>query len=148
MTTPAAPGCPVDESFDPLAPDFLADPYAVMAALSNQGAPLFFAPSIGYYIVTRYRDIEAVFHDPGKALVSSRGSCWSRGAPIRAVCAWTAQPLVWRVRRGARPRAPALTGRAWPTPRRRLRRRRSPVPTSSKSSARNYPSILSAPHMS
>jgi hypothetical protein len=65
MTTPAAPGCPVDESFDPLAPEFLADSYAVMAALPNQGAPLFFAPSIGYYIVTRYRDIEAVFHDPG-----------------------------------------------------------------------------------
>jgi cytochrome P450 len=74
MTTPAAPGCPVDESFDPLAPDFLADPYAVMAALSNQGAPLFFAPSIGYYIVTRYRDIEAVFHDPGKALGVARAA--------------------------------------------------------------------------
>lgn len=65
MSTAAARGCPVDESFDPLAPEFLADPYAVMAAMPNQQAPIFFAPSIGYYIVTRYRDIEAVFHDPG-----------------------------------------------------------------------------------
>jgi len=56
-------GCPVDETFDPLAPEFLADPFAVMAALPNRAAPIFFAPSIGYYVVTRYRDIEAVFHD-------------------------------------------------------------------------------------
>ena len=26
-------GCPVDESFDPLSRDYLADPYSVMAAL-------------------------------------------------------------------------------------------------------------------
>ena len=62
MTT--TPGCPVDESFDPLSPEFLADPYAVMAALDLDGAPVFFAPSIGYYVVTRYADIEEVFRDP------------------------------------------------------------------------------------
>jgi hypothetical protein len=28
----AAPSCPVDDSFDPLSPAFLADPYAVMSA--------------------------------------------------------------------------------------------------------------------
>jgi cytochrome P450 len=60
----AADGCPVDESFDPLAPDFLADPYAVMAALPREEQPIFFAPSIGYYILTRYADIEQVFGDP------------------------------------------------------------------------------------
>jgi hypothetical protein len=27
--TATGPGCPVDESFDPLSPEFLADPYAV-----------------------------------------------------------------------------------------------------------------------
>jgi cytochrome P450 len=64
MTTATVPGCPVDESFDPLSPEFLADPYAVMAARPGQGAPVFFAPSIGYYVVTRYADIEAVFRDP------------------------------------------------------------------------------------
>ncbi len=61
MTTAAVPGCPVDESFDPLSPEFLADPFAVMARAQ---APVFFAPSIGYYVVTRYEDIEEVFKDP------------------------------------------------------------------------------------
>jgi cytochrome P450 len=59
MTTP---GCPVDDSFDPLSPEFLADPYAVMA--KRDGAPIFFAPSIGYYVLTRHADIAAVFGDP------------------------------------------------------------------------------------
>src|ERR1700722_8987418 len=60
----SAPGCPVDESFDPLAPDFLADPYAVLAALPPPGErPVFYAPSIGYYVVTRHADIERVFRD-------------------------------------------------------------------------------------
>jgi cytochrome P450 len=57
-------GCPVEASFDPLSADYLADPYSVMAALPLAEAPLFFAPSIGYYVVTRYADIEAVFRDP------------------------------------------------------------------------------------
>jgi cytochrome P450 len=67
MTT-AGPvhGCPVNESFDPLAPDFLADPYAALAELlPREEQPVFFAPSIGYYVLTRYADIEQVFSDPG-----------------------------------------------------------------------------------
>ncbi|MGD0068367.1 MAG: cytochrome P450 [Streptosporangiaceae bacterium] len=65
MTTAApVPGCPVDESFDPLAPEFLADPYAAMSALRLDGTPVFYAPSIDYYVITRYADIEAVFRDP------------------------------------------------------------------------------------
>src|SRR5580700_5863984 len=60
----AATGCPVHEGFDPLAPDFLADPYAVLAALPLDEAPLFYAPSIGYYVLTRHADIEQVFRDP------------------------------------------------------------------------------------
>ena len=65
-TTPAgaAPGCPVDESFDPLAPEFLADPYAVMARHPGGGAPVFFAPLIGYYVVTSYDAVDQVFRDP------------------------------------------------------------------------------------
>jgi cytochrome P450 len=62
MTT--MPGCPVDESFDPLSSEYLADPYAVLARLPKTGAPVFFAPSIGYYVITRYADIEDVFKDP------------------------------------------------------------------------------------
>ncbi len=65
MTTQAAPGCPVDESFDPLSPECLADPYAVLAALPLAESPVFFAPSIGYYVITRHADIEQVFADPG-----------------------------------------------------------------------------------
>jgi len=59
-----ASGCPVHEGFDPLAPEFLADPYAVLARLPLDEAPVFYAPSIGYYVLTRYADIEQVFHDP------------------------------------------------------------------------------------
>ena len=51
------PICPVDESFDPLSPVYLADPYAVLASLPSGEQPLFFAPAIGYYVLTRYDDI-------------------------------------------------------------------------------------------
>ncbi len=56
--------CPVDESFDPLSPGYLADPYAVLASLPHGEQPVFFAPAIGYYVLTRYDDIAAVFRDP------------------------------------------------------------------------------------
>ncbi len=48
--------------FDPLSPTFLADPFAFITSLQRE-APVFYAPSIGYYVVTRYADIEAVFLD-------------------------------------------------------------------------------------
>ena len=57
--------CPVIDWFDPLSPEYLADPYAVLAALPLATAPVFFAPSIGYYVVTRHADAEQVFADPG-----------------------------------------------------------------------------------
>jgi cytochrome P450 len=65
MRTAIVHGCPVDESFDPLSPEFLADPYAAMAKLPGAEKPIFFAPSIGYYVVTSYAAIEAVFRDTG-----------------------------------------------------------------------------------
>jgi cytochrome P450 len=55
--------CPVHADFDPLSPQFLADPFAVLASLPPE-TPLFYAPSIDYYVVTRYADIKAVFLDP------------------------------------------------------------------------------------
>ena len=65
MTTAnTVPACPVDETFDPLSPEFLADPYAALATSPGQGKPVFFAPSIGYYVVTSYDAVEAVFRDP------------------------------------------------------------------------------------
>jgi cytochrome P450 len=56
--------CPVRGDFDPLSSGFLADPYAVLAALPVQEEPVFYAPSIDYYVVTRYSDVESVFLDP------------------------------------------------------------------------------------
>jgi hypothetical protein len=60
-TTAAVPGCPVDESFDPLSPEFLPDPYAVLATLPGDGAPVFFAPSITIAeLARRYPDLALV----------------------------------------------------------------------------------------
>lgn len=65
MTTGAVgQGCPVHQHFDPLSPGYLADPYTIMAGLPLQETPVFFAPSIGYYVVTRHADVEQVFRDP------------------------------------------------------------------------------------
>ena len=44
--------------FDPLSPGFLRDPYAVLARLDVEEAPVFYAPSLDYYVVTRYADVE------------------------------------------------------------------------------------------
>jgi cytochrome P450 len=46
----------------PFSRTFLADPFAVLYALPPE-APVFYAPLIDYYVVTRYADIEAVFLD-------------------------------------------------------------------------------------
>jgi cytochrome P450 len=62
MTTHEHAACPVHADFDPLSPTFLADPFAVLASLPRE-TPVFYAPSIDYYIVTRYADIEAIFLD-------------------------------------------------------------------------------------
>ncbi len=55
--------CPVEPRFDPLSPEFLADPFAVMASLDLAERPVFYAPAIDYYVITRHRDIEAIFAD-------------------------------------------------------------------------------------
>ena len=64
MATKPQLQCPVQEGFDPLDPGFLADPYAVLAGLPVDEQPVFFAPALDYYVVTRYADVEAVFLDP------------------------------------------------------------------------------------
>jgi cytochrome P450 len=55
-------GCPVAHDFDPLAPEFLRDPFAILAGL-DADAPVFYAPALDHYVVTRHADIDAVFHD-------------------------------------------------------------------------------------
>jgi cytochrome P450 len=64
MAVDERPACPVHADFDPLSDEFLADPYAVMAQLPLDETPVFYAPAIDYYVVTRYADIEAIFLDP------------------------------------------------------------------------------------
>jgi cytochrome P450 len=56
-------GCPVDHTFDPLSTGYLTDPYAVLATIDRDRTPVFYAPSIDYYVVTRYTDVESVFRD-------------------------------------------------------------------------------------
>jgi cytochrome P450 len=55
--------CPVHAGFDLLSEEVLADPYAVMADLPLEETPVFYAPALEGYVVTRYADIDAVFHD-------------------------------------------------------------------------------------
>jgi cytochrome P450 len=47
----------------PLSPTFLNDPFAVLASMPRE-TPVFYAPSIDHYVVTRYADIKAVLLDP------------------------------------------------------------------------------------
>ena len=53
--------CVVRADFDPFSPQFLADPFAVMDKVRD--TPVFYAPAIDYYVVTRYADVETVFLD-------------------------------------------------------------------------------------
>jgi cytochrome P450 len=64
MSTHSSLGCPVNHTFDPLSEGFLSDPYAVLAALPLEREPVFYAESLGYYVITRHADIEQVFRNP------------------------------------------------------------------------------------
>ncbi|HEX5897873.1 MAG TPA: hypothetical protein VFY32_00650 [Solirubrobacteraceae bacterium] len=63
MASSVAPGCPVHADFDPLSARYVKDPFAVLAELPAGEGPVFYAPAIDYYVVTRHEDIEAVFLD-------------------------------------------------------------------------------------
>ena len=54
--------CPVHANFNPLGKEFLVDPFAVLASLPCE-TPVFYAPSIDYFVVTRHEDIKSVFLD-------------------------------------------------------------------------------------
>src|SRR3954452_21285911 len=64
MAVQPHPACPVHADFDPLSEAFLADPYAVMEHLPLAETPVFYAPSVDGYVVTRHADVEAVSLDP------------------------------------------------------------------------------------
>lgn len=59
----AEAGRPVDPDFDPLAPDYLADPYPYYARFRKE-APVFYAPKIDFWVVSRYEDIVEIVKDP------------------------------------------------------------------------------------
>ncbi|MBA4491097.1 cytochrome P450/oxidoreductase [Paracoccus sp. S1E-3] len=62
---PAAGGCPFSaraRSFDPFGPAYQADP-AEALRFSRDGEPVFFSEALGYWVVSRYADIKAVFRD-------------------------------------------------------------------------------------
>lgn len=59
----SAATCPMAPDFDPLDDGYLADPYPRLDTLREQG-PAHYLPTIGYWLVTRYTDIEAIFADP------------------------------------------------------------------------------------
>jgi cytochrome P450 len=56
--------CPVNPEFDPLSPEYLADPLAVLRSLRPGDHPLFFAPKLDYYVVTGYAETDHVFRHP------------------------------------------------------------------------------------
>jgi cytochrome P450 len=56
-------GQPVDPHFDPLDPDYLADPYPYYARFRRE-APVFYAPKVDFWVVSRYEDILEIVKDP------------------------------------------------------------------------------------
>lgn len=63
MASVALGDCPVEPGFDPLSPEFLADPFAAIESLNLVERPVFYAPVIDYYVITRHHDIESTFSD-------------------------------------------------------------------------------------
>ena len=53
--------CPVDHEFNPFGSAYLADPYPL---LEEKRGPVFYAPAIDMWVVTRYDEIDAIFKDP------------------------------------------------------------------------------------
>ena len=51
--------CPIHERFDALD---LQDPFPILAEARTE-APIFYNEDIGYWIVTRYEDIKAIFRE-------------------------------------------------------------------------------------
>jgi len=54
---------PVDEDFDPLDPEYLADPYPYYERFRER-APVFYAPKIDFWVVSRYGDVQEIVKDP------------------------------------------------------------------------------------
>jgi cytochrome P450 len=60
---PPPTGCPVNHHWSPLDVDYLRDPYTIAARLRDE-TPVFYAQELGYLVITRMADIDAVFRNP------------------------------------------------------------------------------------
>ena len=60
---PKPEGCPVDHAFSPFKPEYVADPYSQLAAC-REDSPIFYSEELGYLVVTRMKDVAAVFTNP------------------------------------------------------------------------------------
>ncbi|MGP0059964.1 MAG: cytochrome P450 [Beijerinckiaceae bacterium] len=60
--------------FDPLDPEYLANPYPFLAEAASAAAPVFYCEAIDYWIVTRYHDIQDILRSP--ALFSAVNADW------------------------------------------------------------------------
>ncbi len=59
---PPPVGCPIDQRWSPLSPEYLRDPYAVSAQMRANG-PAFYSGQLGYLVINSMSDIDAVFTD-------------------------------------------------------------------------------------
>ena len=55
-------GYPVDPGFDPLDEEYLRDPYPHFARFRRE-APVFYAPKMDFWVVSRYEDIQRIVKD-------------------------------------------------------------------------------------
>lgn len=58
-------GCPISKNaaaFNPFSPEYQQDP-AGMLRWAREEEPVFYSPELGYWVVTRYEDVKAVFRD-------------------------------------------------------------------------------------
>jgi cytochrome P450 len=60
---PPPSGCPIDHSFSPFAPDYLADPYVELEK-RRKNEPVFYAEDLGCLALTRMEDVSEVFKNP------------------------------------------------------------------------------------
>lgn len=61
-TPPPPAGCPMHATWSPLNSDYLEEPYRIAGDLRDEH-PVFYAEELGYLVVTKMSDIEAIFAD-------------------------------------------------------------------------------------
>lgn len=54
---------PVNSEFDPLDAEYLSDPYPYFARFREE-TPIFYAPKVNFWVVSRYQDILGIVKDP------------------------------------------------------------------------------------